>query len=147
MKMKRKRLIFGLCCVACMASSTTVLAAERMNWTPSAMEGIMIPYMTYIYDSGASLTISSNGVAKIGAYVNGKSDTTGVEIEAQLQKKVNGTWTTIKIFTKESASISTKLSETYSVQKGYSYRVRVIVTARKGSFIESQTIISEERAY
>lgn len=89
------------------------------------------PYTLYIEDSRSDLTISS-GQAQVSSHIMGRSDVTKVKIVARLQKYENGKWTTIKTYTKTSNSSFASLSETYSVTKGYTYRVSNTLTAYCG---------------
>lgn len=130
------------------ACGTQALAAE-IDTTPSSVASFAIaPRMDYIAQAKGSLYIDSNGVATVKCSVYGYDNlATRVEISANLQQYKSGRWVTLKNFTAESDSHSTSLSETYSISKGYSYRVQASIKAYSGSKLETQTVTSSEATY
>lgn len=73
-----------------------------------------------------SLSISSSGIAYVGADVISKvSNTTKVFLHVYLQQYVNGTWQNYKYWPASSQSDSCSLYQSVAVNKGYSYRVKV----------------------
>lgn len=146
--MRKQIVSFTLCCLIFIACGTQALAAE-IHTTPSSVANFVIaPRMDYIAQAKGSLYIDSNGVATVKCSVYGYDNlATRVEISANLQQYKSGRWDTLKNFTAESDSHSTSLSETYSISKGYSYRVQATIKAYSGSASESRTVTSSEATY
>lgn len=104
--------------------------------------------MTYIYEASSSININTSGTATVKASVTGyNGTTTNVSLVTNLQQYKNGSWVTIKTFNSSSASYRTSLSDTYSVSKGYSYRVQTTVKAYSGSDVETRTVTSSTANY
>lgn len=146
--MKKQIVTFALCCFMFIACGTQVLAAE-VNTAPVSVGTFTItPRMNYIVQANGSLYIDSKGVAtvKCAVYAN-DSLTTRVKISANLQQYKSGRWVTLKTFTAESDSHRTSLSESYSISKGYSYRVQASIKAYSGPASETQTVTSSEAEY
>jgi hypothetical protein len=145
----RKRIVsLTLCYFILCAGSIQTFAAELSVSAPSAMQYSISPYMDYIVQANGTLYINSNGVATVDCDVYGYQwTTTRVEISANLQQYRSGRWITIKTFTAESNSHRTSLSETYSLSKGYTYRVQATIKAYSGSSVETQTVTSSEANY
>lgn len=146
--MRKQILSFALCCFILFACSTQALAAE-INTAPVSVGTFTItPRMDYIVQANGSIYVDANGVAtvKCAVYANDNL-ATRVEISANLQQYKNGRWITLETFTAESDSHRTNLTETYSVSKGYSYRVQATIKAYSGSASESRTVTSSEATY
>jgi len=109
---------------------------------------VISPSFINISSSSSSLSISSQGVATVSATVTGTSGvTTKSAITAELQQYKNGTWVTIATFSVSSNSYRASLSETKSVDKGYTYRVQATVTTTYGTSKESHVVTSASKAY
>ena len=146
--MRKNIVSLVLCCLVFCAGGVQAFAVEPYAASPSAVDYTISPYMDYIAQASGSLYIDSNGVATVKSSVNGyQGTTTRVEISANLQQYKNGLWVTIKTFTAESDSYRTSLSNTYSVAKGYSYRVQATIKAYCGSSVETRTVTSSEATY
>jgi len=145
----RKRIVFlALCCVMLSAGSVQAFATESSAALQSAVQYSISPYMDYIAQANGTLYINSNGIATVDCDVYGyQGTTTRVEISANLQQYKSGRWVTIKTFTAISNSHRTSLSETYSVTKGYSYRVQATIKAYSGSAVETRTVTSGVATY
>lgn len=107
----------------------------------------MTPFMLYIRDASCSMMINSNGEATVSAFVKGVSSATRTSVTANLQQLKNGKWTTIKTFSKTEKSNMVNLLESYSVEKGYSYRVQITATVNCNEASEKKTVISETEQY
>lgn len=142
MRKKFRLLLLTWCCALYMCGISVYAVGDE---TPDVAKGI-VPYTMYIDDAQSRLSISS-GKATVSSYVEGRSDVTKVKITAKLQKYENGKWKTIETFTKSSNGTIVTISGTYSVTKGYTYRVSNIVTAYCGSASETKTITSNQVEY
>lgn len=146
--MKKRIVSLVLCCLILCAGSVQVFAAEPNVYAPSAVSFPISPYMDYIIQANGTLYINSKGVATVDCDVYGyQGTTTRVEISANLQQYTSGSWVTIKTFTANSDSHRTSLSETYSVSKGYNYRVQANIKAYSGSSVETRSVTSSEASY
>lgn len=141
MRKKCKVLLMMLCCAIWMC------AVPVCAQTKGGDGNVAVPYMLYIKSAGGMLDVSSGGSANIEVYVKGTSSVTKVSITAKLQQYKNGSWSTIKTFTKSKDSTSVTLSDTYPVTKGYTYRVQSTVTAYCGGASETRTVTSNEVKY
>lgn len=101
----------------------------------------------YIDTATSKLSISSSGVANISSSVIGQSMVTKTEVTTRLQQYVDGYWKNIQAWTASSNDRTCVLSKTYSVKKGYSYRVQTSVTAYKGSASERHELTSSTVKY
>lgn len=103
------------------------------------------PLYIAISTSSNSLSISNSGKAQ--CYGSTKASGYKAKVKVELQQK-NGTWGTIKTWTK-SGEISSAVSESYSVSKGYSYRLKTTHYAldSNGKVIESFTTYSSTKTY
>lgn len=146
--MRKQILSIVLCCFMLFACSTQAFAAE-INASPTSVGTFLIvPRMDYIVQADGSLYIDSKGAATVNCSVYANDSlTTRVEISANLQQYKSGRWITLKTFTAESNSHRTSLAETYSVSKGYSYRVQATIKAYSGSACETQIVTSSEATY
>lgn len=146
--MGKRILSFILCCFMLLASGTQAFAAEsNISDSPSATF-LISPRMNYIVQAKGSLYIDSKGIATVDCSVYGyQGTTTRVEISANLQQYKSGRWVTLKTFTAENDSHRTSLTDTYSVTKGYSYRVQASIKAYSGSSTETRTVTSSEATY
>lgn len=142
MRKKCKVLLLMLCCAIWMCA-VPVCAMER----GTGIAQMISPYALYISSASAKLSIGSDGSAQIETKLFGTSSVTKVSITAKLQQYKNGSWSTIKTFTKSKDSTSVTLSDTYPVTKGYTYRVQSTVTAYCGGASETRTVMSSEVKY
>lgn len=146
--MRKQIISLTLCCIIFLAGGTQISAAEPNTSVPNVMNFAISPLMEYIAQASGSIYINANGVATVDCDVYGyQGITTRVEIDANLQQYKNSRWVTIKTFTVESNSHRTSLSNTYSVSKGYSYRVQANIKAYSGSSVETRTVTSSEAKY
>ena len=110
---------------------------ERPLLSENSTNGI-VPYGTYLSNGASEITNQGNGVV----YVSGRTycyrNSDKVQIYLYLQKLTNNGWTTIKTHSNVAYNthvVSTGLS--FSVAKGYYYRVKGTHIAKKGSTVES----------
>lgn len=146
--MFKKSIFLGMCCCMILLGNTQVFASNNDNAYQEINKSIVAPYMDYIVNAYSGISISSSGTVIISSSVNGYQDTTTkVAITAKLQQYKNGEWTTLKTYTSESNSHRTRISETKSVSKGYSYRVQSTVKAYNGSSVETKIVTSSSAKY
>ena len=110
------------------------------QYTEILPKNIAIVYLNY------NLTISSGKAACYG-YTKTQSGYSA-KVKVELQRK-GTTWTTIKSWEKTSTSSSATIDETYSVLKGYSYRLKTTHYAlnSSGSVVESTVKYSSTVRY
>ena len=145
--MKKKVISLLICILMIAVHTSNVFASEA---TPYALPGgnVITPQWKYISKINPSLTVDDSGIATVHCSVTGKmGTTTRVEITAKLQRYVSGRWVTIQTFTAESDSHRVSLSKTYSLTKGYTYRVQATVTAYSGTSVESDMVTSGTLIY
>lgn len=146
--MTKRIMSFVLCCCIILAGSTQVFAAETDTIVVSQGYFSVVPYMDYIAQAKGNIYIDATGNATVNCSVYGyQGTTTRVEISANLQQLQRGKWVTLKTYTAESDSHRTSLSESYSISKGYSYRVQATIKAYSGNKLEAQTVTSSEATY
>ena len=103
-------------------------------------EGEVVPYGVYLSSGASEITDRGNWVVYISGqtYCNKTSDK--VQVFLYLEKLTNGGWTTIKNHSNTVYNTYSAYSGiSFSVQKGYYYRVRGLHIAQKGSTTESCT--------
>ena len=117
--------------------STGVAYAEAAQQTRATASGeIVSPRFLAMQDIDASFSISS-GTAYCYGYTKVQSGYTA-KVKVELQKN-NGSWTTVKTWTKTSTGTIAKVDETYSVGSG-SYRLKVTHEAlQNGVSVETST--------
>ncbi len=96
---------------------------------------------THVDKASSNLKISG-GVATITASMTANPGVSKTLITSRLQKKVNGSWETVKAWTETSSTNSCRLNKKISVSKGSSYRIFSTVKAYKGTDSESIAIYS-----
>lgn len=98
------------------------------------------PYGTYLSNGAASITDKGNGVVYISGETSCYRYSDEVYVEIFLEKLSNGSWSTLK--TQSGIAYNTYFVSTtvsFTVSKGYYYRVKGIHYAKKGSKMESVT--------
>lgn len=144
---KRITVLSLVLCIMCLGSAEIFANSFIEEDLPEDYLEIS-PYMDYISRSSCNLYIDSSGRATTNCSIYGyQGTTTKVSITANLQQHKGGEWTTIKTFTQSSNSHRTSLSETVSVNKGYTYRVSAQVKAYNGSSVEIRNSISNIKKY
>lgn len=146
--MRNRIIVLAFCCFMLCAGSVQAFAAESSTDVSVPVNFTISPLMDYISQASASLYIDSNGVATVKSSVYGyQGITTRVEISANLQQYKGSQWVTIKTFTAESDSHRVSLSNTFSVTKGYSYRVQATIKAYSSPSVETRTVTSSVATY
>ena len=146
--MRKYIAILGLFCTVLCIGKENVPAAETGKAMSVHSKYNFVPYTDYISSADVDLQIYKNGTAIVSGEARGyQGTTTRVEIKANLQQYKGGQWVTIKTFNAESDSHRVSLSETYSVSKGYTYRVKALVKAYAGSSSETKSVTSNEVTY
>lgn len=105
------------------------LAAEEEPFEPP----VDIDEYTLTSTITATLSISGN-TATVGGRVSAKNEDTSCSLTVKLQKKINGSWTTVKTWT-ASGTLSASVKKTYIVTSG-SYRTCVTATLKRSGSSE-----------
>ena len=140
--MKLKRNLIAVCMMAVLLVITAVPAYAAF---PDDEIGFMAEY--YLSES-ASLTISSSGVATSTGKITGKvGTTTKTTVHLYLQRYENGEWVDVDDWILSQNTVSTTLTETKSVGRGYKYRAKASCYAYSGSDYERVIRYSSEINY
>lgn len=102
--------------------------------------------LTYISSMAAEIHITPEGVATVYAdAISYSEQLTNLLVVAELQKQINGRWTTLVTYRCFSADSCVIISETWDVDRGYYYRVKNTTTAYAGS--DSETVEATTSAW
>jgi hypothetical protein len=142
MLIKTRKILIALALVAMMLSTVTAFAAE----SPSEIIAIQ-PFWTNTSNVNVVLSISGT-TANCSAIVEGYSGTTKIVADVTLERKAaNGTYTTVKTWTNQSANGSRLLfDESYSVTSGYTYRLTVSAKVTRNGTTETASNWVEKTA-
>lgn len=106
------------------------------------------PRWTYVNIVSTQLSISSSGTATATAKLTGYSGTTTkIETYMYLQQYINGNWQTIQSCSQTDKSYMSTLQGSYSVSKGYKYRVMAEYYSYSGNPYEKIVDYSAEVSY
>lgn len=110
-------------------------------------QGVVRPMFTYIDWFTANLDITGTGRADIDVSICASgSERTGVR--ADLQKFIQGSWTTIKTWSVTNNSGICTMSNSWYVDTGYAYRVVAYgYVYRNGNVVESTSITTPSQSY
>lgn len=135
-------MILTLSCLAIPIS--TVFASDSVaNDALESRQAMLIqPHWTNTESISSSLTFSGT-TANCGARIVGMSGTTRISATFTLQRRVNGTWVTIKTWTESSSSNTLNFSGTHTVTKGFTYRLSVNATVTRNGVSETVSSWSE----
>lgn len=89
--------------------------------------------MVLINNYYCDLSISSSGTANCMSNISAYSGVDKVRIVMYLQKYTNGVWGTVMSWSSDYTGNYGSMTKTYSVPKGYDYRVRTYFYAYDGS--------------
>ena len=101
---------------------------------------LLIPFGTYLSTGISEIKNKGNGIVYISGNTSCYRDSDKVQVFLYLERLENGGWSTYKTHSKigyDTYAVSVGVS--FSVSKGYYYRVRGLHTAQKGSTVESCT--------
>ncbi len=127
-------------------SFSMVAYADDSIWEELKEPSISIQ-MAYINTTSNDFAISA-GQAYISCSIKGYSDITdNVTIYANLQQYKNGSWVTIESWSETFNDYIGSINKTYSVDKGYTYRVRATFTAYSKGKSESVSSTSNTVKY
>ena len=140
--MKLKRNLIAVCMMAVLLVITAVPAYAAF---PDDEIGLMAEYYS---SAKASLTISSSGKAEVtGKIVGILGTTTKTTVHLYLQRYEDGEWVDVGDWILSQNTVSTTLTETKSVDKGYKYRAKASCYAYSGSDYERVIKYSPEINY
>lgn len=144
---KMKKILAAVCLSATaltLVPTASMAEAAVIPVTSQHEEGIA-PYLMYIADSRAELSISGK-TASVSCWVKGDSSyATKAKVVAELQEKRGSSWTTIATWNDTQNSYRASVSKTRSVTTGKTYRVKATVTAWQGAQSETKTVYSDEK--
>lgn len=142
-----RKLIAVFLCFIVLVSVGIQVRAEQNNVKATQKTNLM-PFMVYILDARANLSVSSSGQATASSYILGDNKTlTKTEIKTELQYYINGKWVTRNTWNSSSNTNYAALEKSTQLSKGYLYRAVSTVTAYSGSFSETQIVVSSEIRY
>jgi len=88
-----------------------------------AHKSLIVPNWKWADSIENKMNISDSGRAKITAYIlASKADK--LKIKANLQQKDDGSWITLKSWTKTANASTAAVSGSYHVKRGYCYRLK-----------------------
>ncbi len=120
-------------------------AETAVNPLNNQQGSIISPCMMYIYEAKSNLTISGTKATISASAIGYESYATKAKIVAELQVKDGNGWDTVETWTVTNNSDTAKVSETYTVTSGNTYRVKATATVWEGSLSETQTVYSSEK--
>ena len=145
--MFKKRFIVFLLSLMGYSFSITVFADVNDQSVKGISPGTIQPQWTEIAMFENSFDISGTGKASISVLLYA-FDADNLEVVANLQQYRNGSWVTIKSWSKTSADISVSIEATWYVASGYSYRLVSTGTVyENGIQVEQTTYISNAYWY
>lgn len=147
MNNKMKKGIATICMGAAVLTLTPAVswAETAVNPLNNQQEQAISPYMLYIYEVKSNLTVSGTKATISASAVGYESYATKTKIVAELQVKDGSSWDTVETWTVTNNSDTARLSETYTVTSGNTYRVKATATVWEGSLSETQTVYSDEK--
>lgn len=108
---------------------------------------IITPNFVSIMTFSNDFSLSSQGKASVTSYVTAIG-VNKCSITVDLQRYVNGSWTTIKTWTETNNNSYCSLGKSYYVASGYQYRMTAYASVyNNGSFIEQTIYTSGTRVY
>lgn len=140
--MKLKRKLITVCMMAVLLVAAAVPAYAAL---PEDEIGLMAEYHS---GASATLSISSKGVATAkGSIVGVIGTTTKTTVHLYLQRYEDGEWVDVDDWILSQNTVSSTLTETKSVDKGYKYRAKASCYAYSGSDYERVIRYSSEIMY
>lgn len=105
------------------------------------------PNFTYISIFTNDFEISVSGKASVSSYLSARNIDKLI-IKVDLQRFMDGKWTTVKSWTESSNGINGGLSGSYYVLKGYIYRaISQGMVYKNGVLVESTSNVSRMKVY
>ena len=142
MKLKLKRKLTAVCMMAVLLVITAVPVYAAL---PESGIELMAEYHSA---ANATLSISSSGVATAkGSIIGILGTTTKTTVHLYLQRYEDGEWVDVDDWLLSQNAVSTTLTETKSVDRGYKYRAKASCYAYSGSDYERVIKYSSEVTY
>lgn len=147
MNYKMKKAVASICMGAAVLTLTPAvsMAETATIFANDQQESAIAPYMLYIRDSSANLSISGTTATVDCDLYGNPASATKTKIIAELQVKSGSNWIPVKIWTESADNYRMSIEESYTVTKGNTYRVKASVTVWEGSLSETQTVYSGEK--
>ena len=138
----KKLFAIGLSGLLCLGALTAVPAFAEAEDTPKTAREI-VPFNIVITKIYNSLSIASGQTLKCYAETSVASgNNAGLTME--LQQLQNGDWTTIETWS-NSGGTKTTLDKTYTVSKGYSYKLKLTNRGFNSAWKLLETITTESK--
>lgn len=125
MKLKAVKFI-SFCCTLMCLSCMVVPSAIAVD---SSSADTIVPFYTLIKSSRCSLTIDSNGSARVSEVLTTPSNSASSSISLKLTKKSGTSWKTVNSWSSSQTGVKHILSKTTTVSKG-TYRAVATITVR-----------------
>ena len=137
----KKKLIL-ICMIVCLLA--TICSPAYANLP----ENSIVPMADYHSSSKALLVISSKGIAEsTGKIVGIPGVTTKTTVHLYLQRIENGEWIDVDDWIASNETVSTTITKTRAVDKGYTYRTKASCYAYSGKKYERVISYSSEIKY
>lgn len=132
-----KKLLSAILCTVLCFTMPTILSAKAAEKNSISLR--------YVNVTSVSAELSFRGEnTVIAGTVKGKVGVTQISAETRLQRKDRSGWVSVESWSGTSYNDYMSISESTTVAKGYTYRVRLDVTAYAGGKSESITQYSKE---
>lgn len=144
-----KKVFLGLAVmmILCSSSFTVSFAQENGKAIESSKSNVMKPNWTEISQFSNTFDISSSGLATVESLLYA-FDVDEISIVANLQQYKNGSWSTIKTWSKNSTDVYCGIGETWYLVSGYPYRLVTTGTVYEdGMQVEQTSYTSPSRYY
>ena len=133
----------GICFVICFLMITAVIPAYgALKDGPDASTMAL-----YYRNADAGLSITNGNAEADGSITGVAGTTTKTTVHLYLQQYKDGKWIDVNDWLVSNASVSTFVSKSVSVEKGYKYRAKASCYAYAGSKSEHVTKYSAEVSY
>lgn len=133
---------------AMMLMATPIYAQNRVQDREiGGMNYGRLPRFTYIATVSNSLSISAEGKAEVAASVHGYPDVTKVIMKSTLQKYKDNKWVEVNTWTIYKSDTYASIAKSYTVDKGYDYRLETTYNVYSGSDVETHTKTTKTVSY
>lgn len=112
---------------------------------PAENENVILRQLRWSNVNSISAVVSfSDNTAECYSSIVGVSGTTNISATFTLERKVNGSFTSVKSWTQTASSVLT-FTESYAVTKGYTYRLSVSANILRNGNSEKVYVLSSEK--
>lgn len=144
--MRKIKLVAALALMVCMMP-TFAEGVPYQETEPSFPFDVIRPRFSNIIVFNNDFYINSSGEAVMSSTLDAHGVDEG-KITVYLQRYQNGSWVNVKTFSSRKSGGFVTLSESYSVSRGYSYRMKSYGNVYKnGSVVEGTSFVSTSEVY